>query len=322
MSDDLKTGAVMPPHSSVLGVGVHDVSIDAYLLDPCEAPSLRSSDINRMLSLTPQHVHAAHPRLTQFPGSVEKPSKSMDLGSVVHAMLLGSGAQFIARDCSDFATKNGDPAKTWGAAEAKAWKDEQESRGMIVISTDEYAAMSTVRTNIETALAGHFGSWPLGKAEQSIVWQEETPHGLIWCRTRPDVVAWNRALVIDIKTCGTGLSDDDIRRTLSADNGRVVMQGAWQIRGAEAVRPDLAGRFTHVLLFVETAAPYLARAVHTSMVSLEMAKRRCLRAAFMFASCLAADSWPGWSATELGLAPWADARWAADEIQELNEGAE
>lgn len=66
--------------------GVYDLTHKEYHADPCEVPSLSSSIAKLLVRRTPKHAWQAHSRF----GNVKfDPSRAMDDGSTVHAMLLG-----------------------------------------------------------------------------------------------------------------------------------------------------------------------------------------------------------------------------------------
>lgn len=304
-----------------LGVGVHDISIAQYLADPCPEPSLRSSDIQRMLHQRPAHVRALHPRLTD-PAlrdyAIRKATKRMDTGSVIHELVLGMGAGFAVINPADYKTKKGEPCKTMGAAEVQAAIAEAKSRGLVVLDPKQNTNAQRAADRLMPKLAEEFGGWPFGAVEQTFIWKEEVelPDGNVipvWCRTRPDFNSPPNAVYGDLKSSAAGLSDDELQRTLSGDNGRTFIQAAWQRRGFVATYPELAGRVDVVHPFIEVEPPYECRIVRLSEAALEMADRRCRRAVEMFAACLASGEWPGWDETRISPAGWLDTKWVAEE---------
>jgi PDDEXK-like domain of unknown function (DUF3799) len=243
-------------------------------------------------------------------------SRAMDLGSVVHSLVLGGGTEYVVMSPSDFMTKKGTPAETWGAAEAKAAKQEAEARGLIVLDSTTMDKAQEIAARVVDKLTTEFGAWPIGQTEQSIVWQEHTEHGIVWCRARPDILAPELGVIVDLKSSAAGLSDDDLQRTLSYDNGCLLIQAAWQKRGASMVMPVMNGRFEHTHIYIETEPPYEPRIINASVMALVMAERRCLRAAGMFAHCLETNDWPGWQRAIIGPAQWLDTKWMAAEETE------
>jgi hypothetical protein len=293
-----------------LGAGIHEIPFDVYLADPCEEPSLRSGDVQRLLTQTPRHFIANHPRLAPKPPRID--SDRMDLGSIVHKLVLGKGDDVRIGDYPD-----------WRKKEAREFRDYARTQGCIPTLTKTFEKADLIAKATVEALEEQFGGWPFGEAEQTFIWQEEvaTPDGepmIVWMRTRPDVVAFSRGLVLDLKTTEVVLTDDAVRRRNSEDDGRVLVQAALQLRGARAMRPDL--ELTHGHVWVETIPPFVPRVVYANTAHLEQADRRCMRGAERFAVLMQSDKPPaGWPPARLGLAPWQESEWAKQEIAAMGE---
>lgn len=218
----------------MIGVGIHDISLEAYLADPCEQPSLTRSGIVTLERSTPAKFAARHPRLTQFPEALkQKATDPQKLGSVVHAKLCGTGADYVAKDCSEFKTQDGKPAKVW-SGDGKTWKQQQEAAGKIVISREGDAKALRVATEIYNTIASEFAmpDWrDHARLEQTLIWQRETSYGPIWCRAKPDIML--PFAILDAKSTGLTLDHETIRRRLEATGDDV--QGVWYPQGAHAI---------------------------------------------------------------------------------------
>jgi len=318
LSDLTEDEAPSPaPQTSALrlGVGIHEwVPIADYIADPCEEASLRSGDLRRMLRLTPRKFQAHHPRLSEKPAwAVKKATKRMDAGAIIHELVLGFGAGFAVIDPANYKTKDGKPAQTLGAAECKAAVAEAKSRGLAVINPKDNEAAQRVKDRISVNFAEEFGEWPTGLREATIVWQEETAHGPVLCRTRPDLIVPDRALVGDIKTTAHDLSDDGVQRLLSANDGATVIQAAWQIRGLSAAMPDLRGRIDHVVYFADLEYPNEVAPVSLSKIALVMADRRCMRGVERYAMLRERGEFDSWAPRIGSLTSWLDSQWTAEE---------
>lgn len=307
-----------------LGVGVHDISLADYLADPCEQPSLRSSDINTILRRRPAHMKAWHPRLSDEPQlAIKKATKRMDLGSVVHELVLGRGSGFCVIDPTSFPTKKGAASKSKNTEGYREAALQARARGLIILDPAQDSKAQRIAEMIIKKLTAVFGAWPLGAVtEQTIIWSEvvsiDRKDVEVWCRTRPDIFAPDLALVTDLKSCGTGLADDDLQRTMSGDDGSMFVQSAWQRRGAVALVPHLAGRLnptTHV--FVETDYPYEPRPIDASQIALQQAERRCLRGVAAFAQCQVSGEWPAWSPGIVSASGWLDSKWTTEEEEDM-----
>lgn len=292
-----------------LGAGVHEISFAEYLADPCIEPSLRSGDIQRLLTETPRHFLANHPR--HSPRAPRVDSARMDLGSIVHKLVLGKGD-----DVRVF------PFNDWKTKAARQARDLARAEGCTPTLERIYARALMIADKAKAVLAEEFGAWPFGEAEQTFIWSEQvvTRQGdavTVWCRTRPDITDLvTRALVIDVKSTEIVLSDDGVAGRLTEEDGRSLIQAAFQMRGVQAMRPDLAGRLSHCHAFVETKAPpYESRINDTSTADLELANHRCTRAMERYAEMLTdAERGPaGWPRRRLSAREWLMKKWLAEE---------
>jgi hypothetical protein len=75
----------------ISAAGVYDIPLAEYLRDPAPEPSLSAGIGWTLLTRTPRHAWADHPRLGAM--SESKQSKEMDLGTVAHRLLLGKGGE-------------------------------------------------------------------------------------------------------------------------------------------------------------------------------------------------------------------------------------
>jgi len=277
--------------------GVHpNIPAAEYHADPCSEPSLTSSGIKTLLSESPAAFASRHPKLTQWPELLDESSKAKDFGTIVHSLVLGVGAGFHACDPKDCParTKKGDPYKSWayGAAE---WKEEQEEKGIIIMSRKEGARVQSAAESMIRLLRDEYGDWPIGDSEVTLVWQRDTSLGPIWCRARADHLALRHMVVLDPKSTGRGISDRMLQK-MAADDGWHI-QAAWYLEAVEATHPDvdLAGRLTFRFPVVEMAPPYQARFVDLPEAWIHIARQRNDRAAELFAKCLAANDWPAYA---------------------------
>src|SRR6185437_14470641 len=71
--------------------GIYSITEAEYHNDPCPEPSLSRGIAQLLIRQTPMHAYHAHPRLGGNGGII--PTKVMDHGSALHAMLLGKGAE-------------------------------------------------------------------------------------------------------------------------------------------------------------------------------------------------------------------------------------
>lgn len=281
--------------------GMYIIAPAQYHADPVAVPSLSRSGIVTLDTLTPAHFAARHPKLTNWPDMVKKPSDPQKLGTVIHKMVLGAGGEYQVIDPSDFLNKDGTPAKTFNNAEAKAAKELAEREGFVVIDRETHQRASDVAWHLKRQLVATFGAWPLGDSEVTLVWKRKTDHGDIWCRALIDHLAQDIALVIDLKTTELSIADEPVAKRFANDGGDI--QAAFYLEGLEAVFPDCEGRGRFVDAVAEVNPPYNVRPFSFDDGWLQRARYRIDRAANRFARCLSDGVWPGYPSEPTVLTP-------------------
>ena len=256
--------------------GIYDISAEAYHSDPCAVPSLSSSIAKKLVRQSPMHAHHHHPRLGGAGG--RKPSSNMIEGTVLHALLLGKGADIVPVYADDFKTKA-----------AQVARDEALAAGKTPIIAHKFDAMQEAVLVIRRRIVEHEDARLLfepGKPEQVMVWQE----GDTWFRSMVD---WKlddvRQPLVDLK--GTGLSGapDDWQRRLIEE---YAFQDAFYARGHRA----LYGITPPPMLFivVEFEAPYGVSVLAPAPSLRQIANAEVERAILSWRHCVKADRWPGY----------------------------
>ena len=97
--------------------GVYDLDAAAYHADPCPEPSLSSSIGKLIVGRSPLHAKCAHPRLN--PDYQPRESGKFDLGSTVHKLILGKGAEVVAIEADDWRTKAAKEARDTARGDGK-----------------------------------------------------------------------------------------------------------------------------------------------------------------------------------------------------------
>jgi hypothetical protein len=289
--------------------GFHDLPVELYHQDPCfEAygvPSLSSSGITTLLTQTPAHFKAKHPRLTEWPDYIEDSTPAQDLGSVVHALVLGKGAEIAIAEYND-----------WRKSAAQDFRDAARLNGQIPVLRKVYEQAEAIAYKATDKLTHHFGRWPIGEPELAAIWKRRTPSGeKIWCRSLNDMLDLRGGVIVDLKTTGRAIGDDDLAKKLAGDGADI--QAAHYLNGLETLIPELAGRATFVFVVVEVDPPFDVRFATLRQRWLHMANMRIDRATDIFAECLATNEWKGWPETaELDPPSWRESQWTNDELSE------
>src|SRR5262245_35492153 len=80
-----------------------NVDDTAYYNDPCERPSLTQSIAKTLITKSPLHAWTEHPRLG---GVRREPTREMDDGKILDALLLSGGDGLEIIEAPDFRTKD------------------------------------------------------------------------------------------------------------------------------------------------------------------------------------------------------------------------
>ena len=265
-----------------LGAGVHDLSLDAYLADPCPEPSLTRSVAHVLLTRSPRHAWFAHPRLN--PNWKREHKTAFDLGAAAHTLMLEE-ADITVVDAAD-----------WRKAEAKAARDKAYAEGKTPLLKDQWENIKAMVDVGRSQLRGFKdpsvkGAFLDGKPEQTIIWQEEG----LWFRARLDWVprminGTGGAIFYDYKTARASAHPTAWRRAIY-DHGYDI-QAALYLRGIAAVYDLSDARFRFVVQ--EIKPPYALSVIELTPAALGMAQRKVDEAIRLWSWCLEHDEWPGY----------------------------
>jgi len=270
--------------------GIFDITPDEYHSDPVVEPSLSSSGIKRLLSSSPASFASFHPKLTRWPDRLRETTDAQDIGAIAHCVVLGKGTRYVIGDPSDHLTEKGQKAQTWAAKSAAQWKADREADGLVVINRERSARAETAAQTMKDLIAREYGDWPLGDSEQSVIWQGESRHGLIWCRAMLDHLSKRHMLILDPKFTDLAIDDRSIQRKAASEQWHI--QQAWYTEGVEALAPETKGRWTFRFVICELNPPYQVRFVDLPESWIHVARSRIDRAADTFALCLKNNEWP------------------------------
>lgn len=309
-----------------------------------DVPSLSRSIAHTLITASPKHAAAEHPRLIGT--AVRKSSKAMDLGSLVHCLLLGGEEQIVIVHHGDFRTNA-----------AKAVRDDAYARGLTPILEPDLeeglAAVEILKPEICRAVDEvrvreggvstnvwmptrweDFGReltclWEEGEQELCSCGHREDRHGRdihgvaycfegcscqgfdgsapVRCRARFDLYLPSAALIGDVKvvTGGAYAKAGPFCRQLNSEEDSGAMQAASYCRGLEAVHPELAGRTTFVFLRVEPVPPYSVVPIVVAQGLCRLGEDRWMRGVQGWASCMASGVWPGPGVAYAQAEPWA-----------------
>jgi len=204
-----------------------------------------------------------------------KPSRSMELGTLIHSLILEGRTDYAVGPNVDKRTKAG----------KEEWAEFcLENLGKTVV-TEEEGSMIAGCLNACTPLLNGITADFDNDVETSIFWQRDG----VQCKGRPDLIATieGELALVDLKTTAGMQSFDSKFWSFRYD-----VQAAWYQHGlAKAMELNEVPAFW--FLVVDTEAPHLAQFVRTSSGLLEEANNKIDAELAYFKRCQVSDVWPG-----------------------------
>lgn len=207
---------------------------------------------------------------------------SFDLGSAVHAKVLGVGWGIEELDFKDFRTKA-----------AQTARDEAREAGLIPMLKHDLAEVNACA---ESVLAHPMAGALLGLegAPEVSVFARDPDTG-VELRCRFDKRPAEHTAVLDLKSTGTDASARGFAKTAAKFKYNVqeahYLHTNWLATGEER---------RMVFIVVETTAPYLVAVHQLDNDFLEAGRVEARRAREIFAECMETGKWPGY-AENIGL---------------------
>lgn len=253
---------------------------------------LSASIATTLITRSPLHAWQQHPR---YGGRGKAPTKAMDIGSVVHALVLGVGKAFEVLAFDDYRTKA-----------AQTARDKARAEGRVPILLEAYETAQIIAGELLAQLADR-GIYLDGASEVAIEWEEPTACGPVLCRGMLDHLRLDAGMIYDLKITSNA-AQPSVER--SAENFGYAIQAAAYRRAVAMLRPELAGRIDFLFLFCESEPPYAVNVCRPDGAMRELGERRWLRAVEAWAVCLEAQQWPGYGDDVNPLSPpaWALSR--------------
>ncbi|MBA9067472.1 hypothetical protein FHR71_001202 [Methylobacterium sp. RAS18] len=294
----------------VPGPGLYQMPATVYHADPAPGPSLSSSIARALLSETPRHAHAKHPRLT--PQTEDSKNRKMDLGSVAHEILTGEGRGIHVVSARN---KAGETVETYASKAAQEERDEALAAGLTPVLYCDLLKAERMVEAVRSRLAETpetRGAFEQGAGETSLVWQDRLG---LWGRAQLDWRGPEPHLIWDLKTTSAGLSDRAIATKIAEG---LDIQEHWYRRGLTRLVPDLMGRVRMRFVFVETVEPFECRVIELSGEQQWLGERKAITAAVLFRECLRTGRWPGYAPgiSRVEAPAWPAAQWEAREASD------
>lgn len=266
---------------------VGDMDEDWYHGDPVVGGSLSVSGAKLLL---PPNCPALFDHARKHGGLR---SKSTDLGTRVHAFVLGKGEDQLA--LLDF--------ENYRTDKAKAARDAARAAGKVPTLPHEEAEAQTIAAAVLSHdIAG--GLFAEGDAEQSVFWPDQE-FGT-WCRMRMDHATWLDGMpcIVDFKT--TADASPKAFAKSCAEYG-YHRQDPWYREGWATVLGCHPDEIDFLFVTVQTTGPHLVMTYRLLAEDVDLGREQNRIACEVYRDCTESGTWPAWSESieDLPLPGWA-----------------
>lgn len=274
----MSAGLALPP-------GFHADLPDA---DHHLQPALGSTDLKNLLRKPARFLHErAHPT---------PPKPAMYLGSIVHALVLGTGSKYVVS-----------PHEAHRSNDAKQWMADQQAAGVIVVKQKDY----DIAQAMADALYEHEVAGALLDRATAIEATAIADVGGVMCKARYDAVIPEAGL--DVKT--TAEPDlDDVALSRAMDTYHYEIQGgAYADVMAALGEPER----DHQLLWVSSVPPHFVAVRRIADTAMDQGRELAATAREIYLRCTETGRWPGPAPYgELDLPRWSYTRTAHHDLLE------
>lgn len=259
--------------------GIYSMTLPEYIADPCIEPSLSASVAHTLITQSPIHAFVQHPRLNK--GVIESGSTKMDIGTIVHGLVLeGDESRLVIVEADD-----------WRTNVAKETRNAARLAGLVPVLAGDIGMIREIAAAARSAIANselrEEFTPEAGKAEQTLVWQE----GECWYRSRPDWLTNDHRIIIDLKTTAGSAEPSAWLRTMLGNGND--LQAALGLRGLTLLtKNSVIPQF--VFWVVEQNPPYASSFIGLSPQFLEMSEHKLARAMQLWSDCTMTNCWSGY----------------------------
>lgn len=264
--------------------GIYDMSMDDYHGQCCVGPSVSSTDLRTLFTLSPAHMFEQSSLNTEHEEDEDeaKEKAHFSLGRAAHHLILGEEAfstLFVIRP----ETLDGAPWQG-NRTVCRKWLADQANQGRTVLKGEQ---IKQIR-GMAKALSKH----PLvqhgilnGQIEKSLIWKDEETG--IWLKSRPDAIPTDCASGADLKTT----TETGFKLDRAIAKYRYDMQAALVKMGFKACLNIDMDEFSFI--FVETKPPHSVDVVCLSPEDLAEAERDVRASLRVLRHCLDTGDWFG-----------------------------
>lgn len=276
--------------AATLSPGLHAGIFEAryHADDLCAVPTLSRSVAHTLLTRSPAHAWAMHPRLN--PSAQAEHTPALDFGRIAHSIVLTGTDPCKVIEADDWRTKAAQQAR-----------DEAREAGLVPMLRRDHQTVVAMTQALHRFLARHPArdAFYAGRPEMTAIYEDAG----VMCRARFDMLPDDPAApVVDYKTTRNAEPQAFARAiwTYGYD-----LQAAWYTRALKVLRGRAPERF--ILLAQEKAPPYAVTAHALDEAAFEHAEARVDEALSLWRGCLASNQWPAYEPiiTPVGPPPWA-----------------
>lgn len=297
--------------------GLYTMSEVAYHADPCPLPSLSRSIALKLLDESEQHAFAAHPRLTEQPVKVVDNSRSREIGSAAHALLLDQNTEIAVLEYDDFKKKA-----------AQQERIEAQERGAIPLPKPDYETVLAMVDKARRVLAEseHEALRALAANDPTSVPFNEVTACVIdptagWTRVRFDRLQFTtrRLTIVDYKTTELSVAPRVVANAIY--NNNYHFQDAFYRRVIRQIVPEIDRHemlLDFLFLMQEQQKPYEITVAQTDLAARTIGEKMVRASALLWRKAMAESNWPGYP-TDIVTAEfpaYLDTRWCAREIDD------
>lgn len=233
------------------------------------------------------------------PDRVEEIKDIMDVGTIVHSILLEGDYKKIALiDPELYPGAKGGVPKGWTNDNIRAARDAARGNGLIPVLPPDMVVIEgmvdSARLFIESLRYTEPAVWKAlqpdqGYSESSIIWQDERTGKM--CRIRPDRLANECDVMVDVKTTGTSANPERYARTMIPQQSS-FMRAAFYRRGVQQhFRTNPAA---YLFLVVETEPPHFCSLLGVDDEAFEFGDQKVDAALHLWHRCAESKIWPAY----------------------------
>ena len=261
-------------------------ALDYHSQEGTKTPRLTYSIAKLLLAKSPLHAWYNHPLLG---GHKLTPSKTMDLGSIGHDLLLGGGDPIDILDFDSYRKK-----------EAQELKKDSYEAGHIPVLRKDYEKLEVTVSKVKEQLSLYLPEFFHEHiSEHPVIWEADNG---VECQSKYDWVSLDSGLMIDLKFTTDASPEKCTRKII--DMG-YDLQEAFYTEALNKTYPELAGRTKWLFVFIETEEPYAISVIETDSTFKEIGRLKMNTALDIWESCLESNNWPAYGQQTVSAPGWA-----------------